>query len=317
MNPYRFPDDRPRVINAVRRDPNRPFREHLARLKRDEEEARSQVTVAQHDLKRAIQEEAEVRATILLEDVSFHTDQVEREVHQRMTRRIASLLEGSRIGLAEFERRMQGGGYMSNRPRFWTTTISAGKTASEIGELIRKYGCKRYMVEWDDDGDPLALQFWMKAPNIEQEIPVSLRAQTDAILRRLGNGDEARAKRVAVAPAQGVDRDVAGDGRERREALPRGVHGGRDAARRPHRRPDVRGEGPAVPRAGRGGLMQTTTIRSPRQVTMKRGSPFRVEVEIINENGSVDEFVFVSTSPLRVNGIRRYDATHTERSEKP
>ena len=53
------------------------------------------------------------------------------------------------------------------------------------------------MVDWDDDGDPVALQFWMQAPEVETLIPVSLRAQTDAIARRLGNGDTARAKRIA------------------------------------------------------------------------------------------------------------------------
>ena len=82
------------------------------------------------------------------------------------------------------------------QPKFWTTRISAGQTASEIGEVLRKHGAKRYMVEWDKDGDPVAIQFGMLVPGLGVEVPVRLAAQTEAIAKRL-NGDYARAWRVA------------------------------------------------------------------------------------------------------------------------
>lgn len=71
-----------------------------------------------------------------------------------------------------------------SKPRFWTTKVDAGQTASEISELIRKYGCKRFMVEWDDEGDPVSLEFVMRVPDVGN-VPVRLAAQHEGILRRL------------------------------------------------------------------------------------------------------------------------------------
>lgn len=84
---------------------------------------------------------------------------------------------------------------MSDNPRFYTTSIPAGRTASEIGEIVREYGARRYQVEFDDAGEPVGLGFTMEVPAIGS-VPVLLKAQIEGLARRL-DGDRDQARRVA------------------------------------------------------------------------------------------------------------------------
>ena len=71
------------------------------------------------------------------------------------------------------------------QPRFYTTTVPAAKSAAEIGEIVRKYGAKLFQVEYNDEGEPEALAFTVHVASIGADVPVQLRAQTDALCKRL------------------------------------------------------------------------------------------------------------------------------------
>lgn len=74
---------------------------------------------------------------------------------------------------------------MTGKPKFYTTSIDASKTAGEIGETLRKYGARRYQVEFDDSGDPVGLAFAMVVDRLGVEVPVQLTAQIGALMARM------------------------------------------------------------------------------------------------------------------------------------
>ncbi len=72
-------------------------------------------------------------------------------------------------------------------PRFYTTTIAAHRSCQEIGELVRKYGAKRFAIDFDRDGEPTAVMFMTEVPGFPTALPVRLEAQIAGIERRLTN----------------------------------------------------------------------------------------------------------------------------------
>ncbi len=90
-------------------------------------------------------------------------------------------------------------------PRFHTTKIAAAKTATQIGDVVRKYGARSFSVEFDEGAEPVAVQFVMHVPEIGF-VPVQMRARIDSLAERLPQigksrynkePDVARARRVA------------------------------------------------------------------------------------------------------------------------
>ena len=73
---------------------------------------------------------------------------------------------------------------MTPAPRFHTTTIPAGTTATQIGDLLRRYGCRRYAVEWDDNGDPMAVWFTMHDPIMQRMVDFKMSAQVEGVEAR-------------------------------------------------------------------------------------------------------------------------------------
>ena len=75
------------------------------------------------------------------------------------------------------------------KPRFWTTQVKADKSATEICDILRKHGARKYAIEFDSLGHPVAVSFSvvMEGLDVETLIPIRLVAQTDAILKRLAN----------------------------------------------------------------------------------------------------------------------------------
>ena len=81
------------------------------------------------------------------------------------------------------------------QPRFYTTTIPAHKSASEIGETVRKYGARRFQLEYDREGEPSAVAFGMEVPGFDREVPVRLQAQIDGLTDRLYDERSARSRK--------------------------------------------------------------------------------------------------------------------------
>jgi hypothetical protein len=69
-------------------------------------------------------------------------------------------------------------------PRFHTTSIAAAKSATQVGEIVRKYGARSFSVEFDEDGEPVAVQFVMRVPEVGF-VPVQMRARIDGLADRL------------------------------------------------------------------------------------------------------------------------------------
>lgn len=74
------------------------------------------------------------------------------------------------------------------QPRFYTTTVDAARSAGEIGEMVRKYGATLFQIEYDGAGEPSAIAFTVHVEEIGADVPVKLRAQTDALAGRLRAG---------------------------------------------------------------------------------------------------------------------------------
>lgn len=84
---------------------------------------------------------------------------------------------------------------MSDKPRFYTTSIGEDQTAHEIQKLLRDYAAKRVAVDYDDAGNPVALHFVMNVAGVG-DVQVVQRPQTEGIRRRL-DCDPKRARMVA------------------------------------------------------------------------------------------------------------------------
>ena len=70
------------------------------------------------------------------------------------------------------------------KPRFYTTKIPSGQTVTEIGDLLRRYGCRRFALEWNDAGEPSAIFFTVKIPHLDKEVDYKMAAQADGISHR-------------------------------------------------------------------------------------------------------------------------------------
>ncbi len=93
---------------------------------------------------------------------------------------------------------------MSKRTIFMeTTSIDPGKTIAAIQNILRKYGVKQIMTDYDDDGKLGAVSFTMQVK--DNLIPFKLPADHTALLemakrretRYLKAGDEDHARRIA------------------------------------------------------------------------------------------------------------------------
>lgn len=64
------------------------------------------------------------------------------------------------------------------------TEVDPGKSASELGQLVQKYGGSRFEMQWDDHGLLTGLRFAIRHPKFG-EIPVRLVARTERIAQLL------------------------------------------------------------------------------------------------------------------------------------
>lgn len=84
---------------------------------------------------------------------------------------------------------------MSDKPRYYTTSISATRTVNEIAGILAEKGASETGVKYDADGNPTGLSFRMRVPG-QGEVPVLLRAQIEALTKRL-DGDRDQARKTA------------------------------------------------------------------------------------------------------------------------
>lgn len=70
---------------------------------------------------------------------------------------------------------------MAQAIKYETTTVEAGKSATEIAQLVQKYGGARFEMQWGDDGLLTGIRFALRHPTLG-EVPVRLMAKTDRIV---------------------------------------------------------------------------------------------------------------------------------------
>lgn len=64
--------------------------------------------------------------------------------------------------------------------KYETTTVDAGKSASEIAQLVQTYGGSRFEMQWGEDGLLTGIRFALRHPKLG-EVPVRLTARTERI----------------------------------------------------------------------------------------------------------------------------------------
>ena len=69
---------------------------------------------------------------------------------------------------------------MAQAIKYQTTTVDPGKSASEIQQLVQKYGGTRCEIRWDGAGQVVGVRFAIRHDRLG-EVPVSLKARTDRI----------------------------------------------------------------------------------------------------------------------------------------
>lgn len=91
------------------------------------------------------------------------------------------------------------------QPMFYSTKIPAHKSAIEIGEMVRKYGARRFQLEYDTEGEPSTVAFGMEVPGFEREVPVRLQAQIRGLTDRLyGELSDRSSKTLVDCQAQAL-----------------------------------------------------------------------------------------------------------------
>jgi hypothetical protein len=91
------------------------------------------------------------------------------------------------------------------------TAISAERSASAVGALVRRYGGSRFEMQWDTEGNPTAVRFALRTAEWG-DVPVRLVAKTETIIARLRatrHFSEARAREQAHRIAWRIIHDTA------------------------------------------------------------------------------------------------------------
>lgn len=69
-----------------------------------------------------------------------------------------------------------------NAIKYQRTEVDPAKTVSELSEIIRRYGGRRFEQSWDRQGNPTEVRFAIDHPDLG-ELPVRLVAKTQKIRR--------------------------------------------------------------------------------------------------------------------------------------
>ena len=68
-------------------------------------------------------------------------------------------------------------------PKFSSTKISAKASATQIGDLVVRFGASQFGARYDEFGNPIELDFVMKVPSIG-DVPVRVKPRIDGLAAR-------------------------------------------------------------------------------------------------------------------------------------